>query len=83
MFNPLMYANSAPAPVPTLDVTGPAAAQLPFVPLRRTDLAGAVLGPLADLTLTHTFQFGREVCPQVVAACHPSVSLRPQPARRR
>ena len=41
-----------------------------FVPLKRTELRGEVVGPLADLTVTHTFGYRREVCDRVLEAAY-------------
>jgi Ca-activated chloride channel family protein len=41
-----------------------------FVPLRRTELKGEAVGPLASLTLTHTYGYTREQCDQVLEALY-------------
>lgn len=52
MLNPRAYLNSRPDGFGVLEVPGDPRR---FVPLRRTDLAGGVAGPLATLRLTQTF----------------------------
>ncbi len=58
MLNPKAYYNSRPDGFAVLEVVddNPAPdAPRRFVPLKRTDLAGTVTGPLATLSLTQTF----------------------------
>jgi Ca-activated chloride channel family protein len=56
MLNPRAYLNSRPDGFGVLEIPGenPDAPRR-FVPLKRTDLAGTVAGPLATLRLTQTF----------------------------
>ncbi len=60
MFNPTLFENSQPDGFPVLEITGTDDSKLCFVPLKRTDLKGEVIGPLATLHLTQTFLFTRE-----------------------
>jgi Ca-activated chloride channel family protein len=57
MLNPRAYLNSRPDGFGVLEIPASDTPDSPrrFVPLRRTDLAGAVAGPLATLRLTQTF----------------------------
>ncbi len=58
MLNPKAYYNSRPdgfAVLEVVDDTPAPDAPRRFVPLKRTDLAGTVTGPLATLSLTQTF----------------------------
>ena len=57
MLNPRAYLNSRPDGFGVLEIPGGETPDAPrrFVPLRRTDLAGTVAGPLATLRLTQTF----------------------------
>src|SRR5262249_1095090 len=57
MFNPQAYHNSRPDGFGVLEIAGTEAPEAPrrFSPLKRTDLAGVVTGPLAALRLTQTF----------------------------
>jgi Ca-activated chloride channel homolog len=56
MLNPRAYFNSRPDGIGVLEVVSDNdTAARRFAPLRRTDLAGSVAGPLATLTLTQTF----------------------------
>lgn len=58
MLNPRAFYNSRPDGFGVLEVAGDAGTPgtpRSFVPLKRTDLAGTVTGPLATLTLTQTF----------------------------
>ncbi len=41
-----------------------------FVPLRRTELRGEIVGPLASLTLVHTYGYTSEQCDQVLQALY-------------
>ena len=41
-----------------------------FVPLKRTDLTGQVVGPLAQLHLTQVYGFTREQCNKVIEAAY-------------
>lgn len=69
MFNPRMYWNTRPDGVGVLEVVGePGSPQ--FVPLKRTELRGVVVGPLAALTVTHTYGYRREVCDKVLEAVY-------------
>ncbi len=64
MFNRSAYHNSRPGGVGVLEVVEmeEAPEQQHFVPLRRTELRGEVVGPLAALTLIHTYGYSREKC---------------------
>ena len=56
MLNPKAFYNSRPDGFAVLEVVDDTPdAPRRFVPLKRTDLAGTVTGPLATLTLTQTF----------------------------
>ena len=57
MLNPRAYLNSRPDGFGVLEIPAGETPDQPrrFVPLRRTDLAGEVTGPLATLRLTQTF----------------------------
>src|SRR5687767_4399798 len=86
MFNPRIYENSEPDGFPVLEIARDLAPDAPgllpptqpdpteaprrFVPLTRTELAGAVVGPVAALRLTQTFAFPREQCPKVLEAAY-------------
>jgi len=67
MFNPLAYANAAPAGVAVLETSEPT---LPFVPLRRTTVNGRWEGALAELTFTHTYAYTRSQCERVLEAVY-------------
>lgn len=64
MFNRSAYHNSRPGGVGVLEVVEmeEASEDQYFVPLRRTELHGEVIGPLAALTLVHTYGYSREEC---------------------
>lgn len=71
MFNPQIYENSRADGIGVLEVAG--ATEQPqrrFVPLKRTELHGAVVGPLADLRLRQVFGYARTVCEQVLEAVY-------------
>src|SRR5207244_7022584 len=74
MFNPGAYENSRPDGHPVLEIVADPQAEEPgpprFVPLRRTELAGEVTGPLAALRLTQLFGYTREQCDRVLEAVY-------------
>lgn len=72
MFNPSIFENSPPAGIAVLQVVGTEKSKpsLPFVPLRRTDLAGDISGPLAALRLTQTFGYTRDQCAVSIEAIY-------------
>ena len=74
MFNRASYENSRPDGLAVLEVVGGATAETPrqrlFVPLRRTELSGEVIGPLAALRVTHLYGYTREQCPHVLEAVY-------------
>ncbi|HNT75504.1 MAG TPA: VIT domain-containing protein [Anaerolineae bacterium] len=71
MFNPKMYLNTRPDGVGVLQVVGEETTGGPqFVPLKRTELRGDIIGPLAALTVTHTYGYRREVCDKVLEAVY-------------
>lgn len=69
MFNPLIYANSRPDGVGVLEVAGDSETRQ-FVPLRRTELCGEITGPLAALTVAHTYGYSRKECDKVLEAVY-------------
>lgn len=72
MFNRFNYFNSRTDGAGVLEVTEQRKEGQPalFVPLRRTLLRGEVLGPLAALTLVHTYGYTRAQCDKVLAAAY-------------
>lgn len=73
MFHAAIYANSRADGIGVLEVvepTGPAAEEVAprFVPLQRTVVHGAIVGPLAALQLIQTFCYARTACDQVLEA---------------
>ncbi|MGI6366849.1 MAG: VIT domain-containing protein [Anaerolineae bacterium] len=73
MLNPNNYANAAPAGVAVLEpLPGPQEERAPLalVPLRRSTVNGRWEGPLAELTLTHTFGYTRAQCDRVLEAVY-------------
>ncbi|MBN2003814.1 MAG: VWA domain-containing protein [Anaerolineae bacterium] len=69
MFNPLMYANSRPDGVGVLEIVGDSETKQ-FVPLRRTELRGEITGPLAALTVVHTYGYSHKECDKVLEAVY-------------
>jgi Ca-activated chloride channel family protein len=69
MFNPKIYLNTRPDGIGVLEVLGEGDAPQ-FVPLKRTELRGEIIGPLAALTVTHTYGYRREVCDKVLEAIY-------------
>ena len=72
MFNPRFYENSHGGGLAVLEVPEqPASGQRhAFVPLRRTEIGGELLGPLAALTVTHVFRYERAQCEKVLEAVY-------------
>lgn len=72
MLNPNAFANSAAAGVAVLEAVpeGDVPSPLRFVPLRRTTINGRWDGPLAEITVTHTYGYTRAQCDQVLEAVY-------------
>ena len=74
MFNPRIFENSRPDGIAVLEIvngTDPQEReQRQFVPLKRTELAGEVDGPLASLRLIHTYGYTRDQCEKVLEAVY-------------
>ncbi len=73
MFNKKFYENARGGGFSPLEVIGGIEVGPPgqiFVPLRRTELRGAVTGPLAALKLVQMFAYSREQCDKVLEAMY-------------
>ncbi|MFN8539972.1 MAG: VIT domain-containing protein [Thermomicrobiales bacterium] len=72
MFNRTAYWNSRAGGVALLEVVEPAdqPGARRFVPLRRTELRGEIVGPLAALRLVHRYGYTREQCAQTLEAIY-------------
>jgi Ca-activated chloride channel family protein len=74
MFNPAAYENSRPDGVGVLEIkSGPEAPEgqpRRFVPLKRTELRGEVVGPLASLRVVHVYRYSNEEYAQVLEAVY-------------
>jgi len=72
MLNPNAFANSAAAGVAVLETAGEseASSRLPFVPLLRTTVNGRWDGPLAQITVTHSYGYTQKQCTQVLEAIY-------------
>src|SRR4051812_3601705 len=76
MFNPKCYENSQPDGFGVLEVVGDGREgdgdhpQRRFVPLRRTELRGDVVGPLAGLRLIQVFGYSASQCDRVIEAVY-------------
>ena len=72
MFNPTAFENSRPGGVAALEIPRHPESDEPrrFVPLKRTTLAGEVTGPLAALTVTHSYGYTREQCDLTLEAIY-------------
>lgn len=72
MLSPRAYLNSRPdgfGVLETANGTEDEHSQLPrFVPLKRTELRGEVVGPLASLTLTQIYGYRRDQCAETLEA---------------
>jgi Ca-activated chloride channel family protein len=73
MFAPNVYANSRPDGFSVLEVvedTSDADAPRLFVPLKRTELTGEIMGPLAALRLVQTYGYTHAQCDHVLEALY-------------
>lgn len=73
MFDRQRFENSRPDGFPVLEIVDPEAPREQprlFVPLRRSELAGHLTGPLADLRLTQVFAFSRSDCDRTIEALY-------------
>lgn len=73
MFNRVLYENSRPNGSGVMEIAeGPEEPGSPrrFVPLKRTQMRGEIVGPLASLTLIQTFGYAREQCDRVLEALY-------------
>ena len=69
MFNPSSYENARLGGIPAMEIVSPdgqADQPVLFVPLRRSDLTGTVVGPLADLRLSQIFRFERSALDKTI-----------------
>ncbi len=69
MFNRSAFFNSRPDGISVLEVIGDEPVRQ-FVPLQRTVVSGEVVGPLAALTITHTYRFSRADFPKPIEALY-------------
>ncbi len=74
MFNPKSYENSRADGIGVLEIVNGTQSQegqpRQFVPLKRTELSGEVVGPLASLRLTQTYGYTKEQCGKVLEAVY-------------
>jgi Ca-activated chloride channel homolog len=74
MFNPAVFENSRPDGIGVLEIIPDSARDRDgprlFVPLRRTELRGEIVGPLAALSLTQVFAYTPAQCPDVLEAVY-------------
>ena len=74
MFNKSFFENSVTNGIPVLEVVdglSPAKDAAPFVvPLKRSELRGEIIGPLAALRLTQYFGYSSEACDKVLEALY-------------
>ena len=69
MFNPKAYENTRPDGFGVLEIVDEKEPRL-FVPLKRTDLRGEVMGPLASLRLTQVYGYTRGQCDKTLEAVY-------------
>jgi Ca-activated chloride channel family protein len=64
------YENERPDGIAVLEVWNPEepSPEQPrrFVPLRRTELRGQIVGPLANLRVSHVYEYTRDQCPEAL-----------------
>ncbi len=65
--NPNRYDNAIPA---SSYMEGATKKVSFFIPLRRTELSGRVTGPVSEFTITQTFLYTKEECPETVDAVY-------------
>jgi len=74
MFNPVAYENSRPDGVAVLEIATPTESRddqpRQFVPLKRTELTGEIVGPLASLRVTHVYGYSRDQLDKVLEALY-------------
>lgn len=74
MFNPVAYENSRPDGVAVLEIVTRTESRddqpRQFVPLKRTDLRGEIVGPLASLRVTHVYGYSRDQLDKVLEALY-------------
>ncbi|HEY7180987.1 MAG TPA: VIT and VWA domain-containing protein, partial [Blastocatellia bacterium] len=74
MFNPKTFANSRPDGIAALEIVGeddrPPGQPRMFVPLKRTELSGEVIGPLASLRLTQIYGYSKEQLDKTLEAVY-------------
>ncbi|MBM4048747.1 MAG: hypothetical protein FJ279_26895, partial [Planctomycetes bacterium] len=74
MLNATVYENSRPDGIGVLEILNGRRRREDgsrrFVPLKRTELAGEVAGPLASLRLLQTFGYSRAQCDKVLEAVY-------------
>lgn len=71
MFHRAIYENSRPDGIGVLEIVGGGGATpRQFVPLKRSELQGTVVGPLADLQLRQIFDYSREQAGQTIEALY-------------
>jgi Ca-activated chloride channel family protein len=70
MFRPGAYENSRPDGIGVLEIVDGAGVDegspRRFVPLKRTELKGEIVGPLASLRMTQVYGYSRQDCDQVL-----------------
>jgi Ca-activated chloride channel family protein len=74
MFNPHVYENSRPDGIGVLQLVSPqqpsTSEQRWIVPLKRTELKGELIGPLAALRAVQTYGYTREQCDKTLEAVY-------------
>lgn len=72
MFNPKAFENSVPEGVGVLEAieTAITSEMKRFVPLKKTTIGGIVGGPLAAMTITHTYSYSTSLCDKVLEAVY-------------
>ncbi|MGB0386419.1 MAG: VIT and vWA domain-containing protein [Ardenticatenaceae bacterium] len=74
MFNRTIFENSLTHGIPVLEVVGGLEQEQPsaqaVVPLKRSELGGEIMGPLAGLRLTQYFGYSSEECDKVLEALY-------------
>jgi Ca-activated chloride channel family protein len=70
MFNSKVFENSKADGVSVLEIVESGDSPRRFVPLKRTELRGEIVGPLASLTVTQTYRFSHKECKSVLEAVY-------------
>ena len=70
MFNSSYVENAPEGGVAMLEVLGKEAQTMAFVPMRRVEISGEVIGPVAGMQVVHVFSYTKQQCSRVIEAAY-------------